>query len=580
MTTPQEPKDDSTQTVSPAAEPAGPDAAESAGALDQLLPEAALGTMRRFLPDPSALHWAIQLAGRPRTVAQRTAALAGELGKVAAGRSTIAPPRGDHRFSDPAWNENALLKRIFQTYLATGQTAEDLLEDAELNWRDNARMKFLLTNVIAAAAPSNSPVISPVAWKALIDTGGMSLVRGIRALASDMKSSPHIPTMVAPDAFKVGKDLAATPGAVVARTDLFELIQFEPTTETVHRFPLILVPPMINKYYVADLAPSRSMLEFFVSQGYQVFVISWHNPGKQDSHWNMDTYGAAVADSLATVRSICKAPKASIIGLCAGGIISSMVTAHLGSTGQLDQVSSLCLGVTVLDTSEAGTAVSLMDESTAAASVFASRTKGYMDGRTLAEVFAWLRPDDLIWNYWVNNYLQGKTPPPFDVLFWNADTTRMPAALHRDFIELSMANKLTKAGAAVMLGSPVDLSKIDVDTYVVAGIADHIVPWHSAYHSMQLLGGKVRFVLSNSGHIASMVNPPSNPKATYRVAPDLPAEPRDWLAEAATVQGSWWPDYTTWLADRSGGEKQRPRTLGSAKFRPIEPAPGSYILER
>jgi polyhydroxyalkanoate synthase subunit PhaC len=579
MTT-QVPKDDSARMVRPAAESTEPDATESAGALDLLLPEAALGTMRRFLPDLSALRWAIQLAGHPGTVARRAGTLAGELGKVAAGRSTIAPPRGDRRFSDPAWNENALLKRVFQTYLATGQTAEDLLADAELNWRDNARMKFLLTNVIAAAAPSNYPLVSPVAWKALIDTGGMSLVRGIRALASDMASSPRIPTMVAPDAFKVGKDLAATPGTVIARTDVFELIQYEPTTETVHRFPLILVPPMINKYYVADLAPSRSMLEFFVSQGYQVFVISWRNPGKQHSHWDMSTYGGAVSDSLVTARSICKAAKVSIIGLCAGGIISSMVSAHLSSTGQLDQVASLCLGVTVLDTSEAGTALSLMDGSTAAASVLASRTRGYLDGRTLAEVFAWLRPDDLIWNYWVNNYLEGKTPPPFDVLYWNADTTRMPAALHRDFIELSLANKLTKAGAATMLGSPVDLSKIDVDTYVVAGIADHIVPWHSAYHSMRLLGGNVRFVLSNSGHIASMVNPPSNPKATYRIAPDLPPDPSDWLAKATTEQGSWWPDYTSWLADRSGGEKQRPRALGSAKFPPLQPAPGTYILER
>ncbi len=580
MTSPPARKHDSASTVRPAAESAQPDAANLAGALDLLLPEAALGTMRRFLPDLSALRWAIQLAGRPTTVARRAGTLAGELGKVAVGRSTIAPPRGDRRFSDPAWNDNALLKRVFQTYLATGQTAEDLLEDAELNWRDNARMKFLLVNVIAAAAPSNYPLISPVAWKALIDTGGMSLVRGIRALASDMKSSPRIPTMVAPDAFTVGKDLGVSPGAVVARTDVYELMQYEPTTEKVYRVPLVLVPPMINKYYISDLAPGRSMIEFFVSQGYQVFVLSWRNPGKQHRHWDMNTYGGAIADSLAIAREICQAPKASIIGLCAGGILSSMVSAHLSSTGQLDQLASLCLGVTVLDTSEAGTAVSLMGGSTAAVSVLASRTQGYMDGRTLAEVFAWLRPDDLIWSYWVNNYLQGKTPPAFDVLYWNADTTRMPAALHRDFIELAMANKLVKAGAATMLGTRVDLSQVDVDSYVVAGIADHIVPWPSAYRSMQLLGGNARFVLANSGHIASMVNPPSNPKATYRIAPDLPPEPSDWLAAATTEQGSWWPDYTSWLADRSGGEKQRPRTLGSAKFLPLGPAPGRYVLEK
>ena len=204
-----------------------------------------------------------------------------------------------------------------------------------------------------------------------------------------------------------------------------------------------------------------------------------------------------------------------------------------------------------------------------------------MDGRTLAEVFAWLRPDDLIWNYWVNNYLQGKPPPPFDILYWNADTTRMPAGLHRNFIEIAMSNALTKPGAASMLGSPVDLSRIDVDSYVVAGIEDHISPWPSAYRATQLLGSRnIRFVLSNSGHIAAMVNPPSNPKATFRLAPGNPPDHRDWLAQAETVPGSWWTDYTAWLADRSGEMKDAPRKLGSAKFPPLEPAPGTYVLER
>ena len=438
----------------------------------------------------------------------------------------------------------------------------------------------MLTNLIAASAPSNYPLISPAAWKAFIDTRGMSAVRGMRALVSDMSSAPHIPTMVEPGAFEVGKDLACTPGAVVARTEVFELIQYEPTTETVHRIPLLMIPPMINKYYVTDLAPGRSMLEFFVAQGYQVFVVSWRNPEKRHSHWDLDTYGLAVTEALSAVREITKAPKVNLMGLCARGITSSMVCAHLSATGQLDQVNSLALGVAVLDQTDAGTTVALMDEGTAAASILASRARGYMDGRTLAEIFAWLRPDDLIWNYWVNNYLQGKKPPPFDILYWNADTTRMPAGLHRDFIEIAMANALTKPGAASMLGSPVHLSTIDVHSYVVAGIDDHIVPWPSAYQSTQLPSGSVRFVLSTSGHIASMVNPPANPKATFRLAPGNPPDHREWLAQAETVQGSWWPDYTTWLADRSGDMKRRPQKLGSAKHPPLDPAPGSYILQK
>ena len=541
----------------------------------------ALGMVRRFWPESSMVRYAARMAGRPATVTRRAGQLAAELVGIAKGSSQIAPQRPDRRFSDPAWNTNPLLRRTVQTYLALGRSAQDLLADTELDWRDNTRLKFVLTNLIAASAPSNNPYLSPAAWKAYIDTGGLSLVRGVRAFAADMARAPHIPTMVERDAFEVGKDLAVTPGSVVARTEVCELLQYKPATPTVYRFPLLMVPPMINKYYVTDIAPGRSMIEYFVSQGYQVFVISWRNPGRQARSWDLNTYGDAVVASIGAACEITKAPKVNIIGLCAGGILSSMVSAHLSATGQLDQVASLCLGVTLLDMTEAGTTVSFMDEATAKASILASRARGYMDGRTLAEVFAWLRPDDLIWNYWVNNYLQGKTPPAFDILYWNADTTRMPAGLHRDFIEIAMANALTKPGATSMLGSSVDLSTIDVDSYVVAGIDDHISPWPSAYRATQLLGSRtIRFVLSNSGHIAAMVNPPSNPKATFRLAPGNPPDHREWLAQAETVPGSWWADYTTWLADRSGDMKQAPRTLGSAKFPPLEPAPGTYVLQQ
>ena len=571
---------DATTTTLTPGESAEPGATDAAGMLDFYEP-GALGMVRRFWPESSMVRYAARMAGRPRTVTRRAGQLAAELAGIAKGSSQIAPERRDRRFSDPAWNTNPLLRRTVQTYLALGRSAQDLLADAELDWRDNTRLKFVLTNLIAASAPSNNPYLNPAAWKAAIDTGGLSLVRGMRAFAADMASAPHIPTMVEGDAFQVGKDLAVTPGSVVARTEVCELLQYQPATPTVYRFPLLLVPPMINKYYITDIAPGRSMIEYFVSQGYQVFVISWRNPGRQARGWDLDTYGDAVVASIGAAREITEAPKVNIIGLCAGGILSSMVSAHLSATGRLDQVASLCLGVTLLDMTEAGTTVSFMDEAAAKASILASRARGYMDGRTLAEVFAWLRPDDLIWNYWVNNYLQGKTPPPFDILYWNADTTRMPAGLHRNFIEIAMANALTKPGAASMLGSPVDLSTIDVDSYVVAGIEDHISPWPSAYRATQLLGsGTIRFVLSNSGHIAAMVNPPTNPKATFRLAPGNPPDHREWLAQAETVQGSWWTDYTTWLADRSGDMKQAPRTLGSAKFPPLEPAPGTYVLQQ
>jgi polyhydroxyalkanoate synthase subunit PhaC len=561
-------------------EPGFADAADAASALDLLLSDAALGVLRRFVPGSSTLRLGLGLARRPATVARRGIDLAGELASIAAGRSAIAPGRKDRRFADPAWTSNPLLARTVQAYLAWAGAAESLLADAELDWRDNERMRFLLSNLIDAASPSNNPLISPVAWKALVDTRGRSALRGARSLVSDLSSAPRVPAMVAPDAFEVGRDLAVTPGAVVSRSDICELIQYSAQTPTVYRYPLVIVPPMINKYYITDLAPGRSMIEYLVGQGHQVFVISWRNPDARHRDWNLDSYGSAIAASLAAARTITGAPKASVCALCSGGIATAMVAAHLGSLGRLGELASLCLGVTVLDQAQAGTAGAMIDRRTAALATAVSWSRGYLDGRALAEVFAWLRPNDLIWNYWVNNYLQGQTPPPFDILFWNADTTRLPAAVHRDFIDIALDNALTKPDHATMLGSPVDLSKVDTDSYVIAGIADHLCPWQSCYRSTQLLGGTTRFVLSTSGHIASMVNPPGNPKATFRTAPDNPPDPGAWLREAQTVPGSWWPDYSAWLAERGGGQRDAPDDPGGGAFRPMEAAPGSYVHDR
>ncbi len=555
-------------------------AGDAAGALDLLLADAALGVLRRFRPDSSALRLAVALARRPQLVGRQAATLGSELGRIAASRSQIMPGRRDRRFADPAWSHNPLLRRTVQVYLAAARAAEDLLASADLDWRDDERLRFVLLNLIAAVAPSNNPLLSPLGWKALIDTGGLSAVRGIRALAKDLATAPRVPAMVDPAAFEVGKDLAVTKGSVVLRTEMLELIQYQPTTERVYRYPLLIVPPMINKYYITDLAPGRSMAEYLIGQGLQVFTISWRNPDSRHRDWDTDSYGGAIVEALAATREVSRAAKASICALCSGGIVSSMVAAHLSATGQLDQIASLCLGVTVLDQAPAGTAGAVIDERTAAAAIAASRARGYLDGRALAEVFAWLRPDDLIWNYWVNNYLQGMTPPPFDILYWNADTTRLPAALHRDFIGLALANALTVPDSATMLGSPVDLSKVEVDSYVTAGIADHLCPWQSCYRSTQLLGGAVRFVLSTSGHIASMVNPPTNPKASFQTAAGYPADPREWLAAAATVSGSWWPDYASWLAARSGGDKKSPARAGRKGYPVLCAAPGTYVLDR
>jgi polyhydroxyalkanoate synthase len=553
---------------------------DAAGGLDLLLTDAALGMVRRLRPDSSLLRLAAGLARRPGFVARQAVLLGTELGLIAAGRSgTAASPR-DRRFSDPAWKDNPVLRRSVQAYLAASRSAEDLVAGANLSWRDDTRLKFLLSNLIAAAAPSNNPLLSPVAWKAAIDTGGENAVRGLRALASDLATPPRVPTMVPAGSFEVGKDLAVTPGGVVHSSEVFELIQYQPVTETVYRYPLLIVPPMINKYYIVDLAPGRSMVEFLVGQGHQVFVMSWRNPDARHRDWDLDTYGTAMVEALTAVRAIGGTAKVSVCALCSGGIMASMVAAHLAVTGQLDQLASLCLGVAVLDQARSGTGGAFIDEKTAGAAMAVSGARGYLDGRTLAEVFAWLRPDDLIWNYWVNNYLAGRTPPAFDILYWNADVTRLPAALHHDFLRLGLANALVTPGAAAMLGSPVDLAKVDLDAYVIAGITDHLCPWESCYRTTQLLGGPVRFVLSTSGHIAAMVNPPTNPKAAFRTASVNPADPREFLATATTVPGSWWTDYSSWLAERGGGQRRSPRTLGRKNY-PVQcAAPGTYVYDR
>jgi polyhydroxyalkanoate synthase subunit PhaC len=547
--------------------------------LDLLLADAATGMLRRMNPGGSGLRLAAALAAKPRLVAGRGGQLVGELARIAVGRSQVQPSRRDRRFADPGWAGNPLLRRTMQAYLAGAETAEALVAEAGLDEADAERVGFVLTNLIDALAPSNNPVLNPAAVKAAVDTGGGSALAGLRHFLADMAVSPRVPSMVEPDAFEVGVDLAVSPGSVILRTPVFELIQYRPATAKVRQVPLLIVPPVINKFYVMDLAPGRSMVEYLASTGLQVFMISWRNPDARHAKWDLNTYGQAILDAMDATELITGSKQTALAGTCSGGIIAAMVAAHLAHTGQQDRIAALTFLVTVLDQAHAGLASAVIDERSAQVAAAASAARGYLDGRSLAEVFAWLRPNDLIWNYWVNNYLLGRKPPPFDILFWNADTTRMTAGLHRDFLQLGAANALVTPGAATMLGSPVDLATVDRDTYLVAGITDHICPWQSCYRSTQLLGGQPRFVLSTSGHIAAMVNPPGNEKSRYQLAQECPEDPQDWLRGAETRQGSWWPDYSGWLAERCGKEKAAPAELGGGGLLPICDAPGTYAYD-
>jgi polyhydroxyalkanoate synthase len=555
------------------------DLADRAAPLDALLIDAALGPVRRFAPDASTLRLIAGLARRPVTTARRLGSLVGETGRIAFGTSTIAPSKRDRRFVDEAWTSNPILRRMVQAYLAGGQTAEQLVADAGLGWRDDQRIRFVSENLLEAVSPSNVALVNPASAKAAIDSGGANLVRGGVQMVRDLASSPRIPEMVDRSAFEVGRNIAVTPGAVVLRTEVFELIQYAPQTEQVRDVPLLIVPPTINKYYALDLAAGRSLVEFLLQEGQQVFVMSWRNPDARHAAWNFDIYVQAILDALDAVERISGTDRTALAGICSGGILASITAAYLAETGRQQRLAAFALAVTVIDSSRAGIASAVTNRRLANAAKTASRRRGYLDGRALAEVFAWLRPGDLVWNYWVNNYLLGKKPPAFDILFWNADTTRMPAGLHADFVDLAMDNQLITGGGLTVLGVPIDLARIDVDSYIVAGIADHITPWQNCYRTTQLLGGASRFVLSTSGHIAALVNPPGNPKASYQVNKANPADAAEWLRSAETRQGTWWTDASAWLAERCGPPRPAHEQLGGGGLRPLVEAPGTYVFD-
>jgi polyhydroxyalkanoate synthase len=547
---------------------------------DVLLADAALGSYRRFVPGMAGVRLGLGLARRPTVVARRAGALAVEYGRIAVGSTDVHPSSRDRRFADPGWADNPLLRRLAQAYVAASATAQALVTDANLDWASAQRIEFIMENAIQALAPSNLPFANPQALKAAVDSAGMNYVRGTRNFLKDMAAPPRIPAMVDTSAYRVGDSVATTPGAVVLRSELFELIQYAPQTEKVLRTPLLVAPPMINKFYVMDLAPGRSMVEYLVQHGVQVFIISWRNPGPEHSAWGFDAYAQGILEALDAVQRVTGSEQAVLYGACSGGIVSSMTASHLATMGDSERLAGLTLVVTVLDQSRAGLASALLDRRTATAAAAVSARKGYLDGRTLAEVFAWVRPGDLVWNYWVNNYLLGKDPPAFDILFWNADVTRMPARLHRDFLDLAVENALAEPGKARLLGNPVDLGAVKTDAYVLAGVADHLCDWQSCYRSATLLGGTTRFVLSTSGHIAAIVNPPGNPKAKYQVSEDLPEDPHTFVKAAPSVKGTWWTDYVDWLRERCGPEIDAPAELGGGLRPAICDAPGTYVFDR
>ncbi|SDP73647.1 class II poly(R)-hydroxyalkanoic acid synthase [Ectopseudomonas guguanensis] len=501
-----------------------------------------------------------------------------ELKNVMLGQSQLKPEDGDRRFADPAWSQNPLYRRYLQTYLAWRKELHDWIEHSSLSEQDASRGHFVINLMTEAMAPSNS-MANPAAVKRFFETGGKSLLDGLSHLAKDLVHNGGMPSQVNMEAFEVGKNLATTEGAVVFRNDVLELIQYKPITESVHERPLLVVPPQINKFYVFDLSPDKSLARFLLRSQVQTFVVSWRNPTKAQREWGLSTYIEALKDAIDVICAITGSKDINMLGACSGGLTTASLLGHYAALGQ-PKVNALTLLVSVLDT-QLDTQVALFaDEKTLEAAKRRSYQAGVLEGSDMAKVFAWMRPNDLIWNYWVNNYLLGNEPPVFDILYWNNDTTRLPAALHGEFIEMFQTNPLTRPGALEVCGTPIDLKQVTCDFFVVAGTTDHITPWDSCYKSAHLFGGKCEFVLSNSGHIQSILNPPGNPKARYMTNSEMPLDPKAWQESSTKHADSWWLHWQSWLAERSGETKNAPRALGNKKYPAGEAAPGTYVHER
>jgi polyhydroxyalkanoate synthase len=516
----------------------------------------------------------------PQAAADKWLSFLSELADIAAGKSERAPGPGDKRFVDPTWKTSAVHSSLLKAYLAWGEALDGFVSKTSLSDADKERAHLFTTILVDALAPTNSLIANPAATRKLIDTRGQSLVNGLKNYLEDLAKNGGLPAQVDTSAFKVGENLANTPGAVVFRNEVLELIQYAPMTPEVLKRPLVMTPPQINKFYAMDLSPDKSIVKFLLESGIQTFCVSWRNPTAANRDWGLDTYVAALDEAVDAAREIAGIHDVSMMGSCSGGITSAAYLATLG----LAKLKNLVLAVCMLDVSGAGESAfgSLVTPETMTAAKQASRLRGVLDGHDLARMFAWMRPNDLIWNYWVNNYLLGNAPPAFDILYWNADTTRLPARLHADYIDLYFTNPFVNAGKLALNGETVDMGRArgTVDAYVVAGLTDHITPWKAVLKTARIVGDDATFVLSNSGHLQSLLNPPTNKKASYMIGTAGAADPDAFVKGAEKRQGSWWLDWRDWLQTRSGEKVGAPKSLGDKRHPVLAAAPGSYVFER
>ena len=492
----------------------------------------------------------------------------------------------DRRFSDPAWQANPVTKFMTSAYQLNADALMGLAEAVESDAKTKARLRFAVEQWMAASAPSNFLALNAEAQKKAIETRGESIAKGLANMLHDLKQG-HV-SMTDESIFEVGKNVATTEGAVVFENEFFQLLEYKPLTDKVYEKPFLLVPPCINKFYILDLQPENSLIRYAVAQGHRTFVISWRNPDTSMSTKTWDDYiEHAPIKAIEVVRDITGAETINALGFCVGGTILETALAVLAARGE-KPVASVTLLTSLLDFTDTGILDIFIDETSVKYREFEMGKGGLLKGGDLASTFSFLRPNDLVWNYVVGNYLKGETPPPFDLLYWNSDSTNLPGPFYAWYLRNTyFENNLIKPGKMVVCGEKVDLGKLDMPVYIYGSREDHIVPIGGAYATTQILPGKKRFVMGASGHIAGVINPPAKKKRSYWTHDNLsaakstgdkfPKTQAEWLEGATEHPGSWWTDWSSWLQGNSGKQLAAPKTYGNRKYKMTEPAPGRYV---
>ena len=495
----------------------------------------------------------------------------------------IEPEAGDRRFADGAWDDSVVFDFIKQSYLLYSRAARDLVEGVDgLDDAKARKLAFATDQIIDALSPTNFAATNPAVLRETVESRGQNVLDGLNNLLADLNRSNGSLDIAMTDmeAFEVGGNLAVTPGKVVFQNELMQLIQYAPTTDQVARRPLLIIPPWMNKFYVMDLRPGNSMVQWLVDQGQTVFMISWVNPGADLAHKDFEDY--MLEGPLAALDAIERATgetEVNVVGYCLGGILLAATLAWMAARED-DRFKSATLLTTMVDFCDTGEVSLFIDREGLEQLETKIRDKGYLEGQKVFDTFRTLRANDLIWSFYINNYLLGKSPPPFDLLYWNADATNMPAAVHTWVMRnLYLDNKLRTPGGVTLAGEAIDVSKVKTPAYVLSATDDHIAPWRTTYETKNLFSGPVKFVLSGSGHIAGVINPPHKNKYSFWTNSEYPSGADEWLAGARCTEGSWWPDWKRWIGRHSGG-KVPARIPERGRLEVIEDAPGSYVKKR